>query len=73
MNYSKIFNWLLGIAAFIGFMLIIGSVGAMDYADEIGMYEPWNAHLKEIMTGVLLIIPGLIRAKRQEEGDECAD
>lgn len=38
MNYSKILNWIFGIMAFIGVFLIIGAVGASDYAVEIGIY-----------------------------------
>lgn len=40
MNYSKILNWIFGITAFIGFILIIGAVGASDYAVEMHIYEP---------------------------------
>lgn len=39
MNYSKILNWIFGIMAFIGVFLIIGAVGASDYAVEMGIYE----------------------------------
>ena len=46
MNYSKILNWIFGIMAFIGVFLIIGAVGASDYAVEMGIYEPLTAHLK---------------------------
>lgn len=48
MNYSKILNWIFGIMAFIGVFLIIGAVGASDYAVEMGIYEPLTAHLKRI-------------------------
>ena len=48
MNYSKILNWIFGIMAFIGFILIIGAVGASDYAVEMHIYEPITAHMKEI-------------------------
>lgn len=34
MNFSKILNWIFGIMAFIGVFLIIGAVGASDYAVE---------------------------------------
>ena len=47
MNFSKILNWIFGIMAFIGVFLIIGAVGASDYAVEMGIYEPLTAHLKE--------------------------
>lgn len=38
MNFSKILNWIFGIMAFIGVFLIIGTVGASDYAVEMGIY-----------------------------------
>ena len=69
MNFSKILNWLFGIMAFIVF-LIIGAVGASDYAVEIGIYEPLTAHLKEYIFGVILIILGIIYLKIIERGDE---
>lgn len=70
MNFSKILNWLFGIMAFIGVFLIIGAVGASDYAVEIGIYEPFTAHLKEYIFGVILIILGIIYLKIIERGDE---
>lgn len=51
MNFSKILNWIFGIMAFIGVFLIIGAVGASDYAVEMGIYEPLTAHLKEYIIG----------------------
>ena len=75
MNYSKILNWMcirdrFGIMAFIGVFLIIGAVGASDYAVEMGIYEPLTAHLKEYIIGAILIIPGIIYLKITERGDE---
>lgn len=43
MNYSKILNWIFGIMAFIGVFLIIGAVGASDYAVEMGIYHWCNS------------------------------
>lgn len=70
MNYSKILNWIFGIMAFIGFILIIGAIGASDYAVEMHIYEPIIAHMKEIVIGVILIILGIIYLKIIERGDE---
>lgn len=70
MNYSKILNWIFGIMAFIGVFLMIGTVGASDYAVEMGIYEPFTARLKEYIIGVVLIIPGIIYLKITERGDE---
>ena len=67
MNYSKILNWIFGITAFIGFILIIGAVGASDYAVEMHIYEPLTAHLKEYIIGAILIIPGIIITERSDE------
>ena len=58
MNFSKILNWIFGIMAFIGVFLMIGAVGASDYAVEMGIYEPLTAHLK---------IPGIIITERSDE------
>ena len=57
MNYSKILNWIFGIMAFIGVFLIIGAVGASDYAVEMGIYEPLTAHLKEYIICLLYTSP----------------
>jgi len=70
MNYSKILNWIFGIMAFIGFILIIGAVGASDYAVEMGIYEPITAHMKEIVIGIVMMTPGIIYLKIVERGDE---
>lgn len=70
MNYSKILNWIFGIMVFIGFVLIIGAVGASDYAVEMHIYEPITAHMKEMVIGIVLMIPGIIYLKITERGDE---
>lgn len=70
MNYLKILNWIFGIMVFIGFFLIIGAVGASDFAVEMHIYEPITAHMKEMVIGVILIIPGIIYLKIVESGDE---
>ena len=53
--------------AFIGVFLMIGAVGASDYAVEMGIYEPLTAHLKEYIIGAILIIPGIIITERSNE------
>lgn len=70
MNFSKILNRIFGIMVFIGVFLIIGAVGASDYAVEMEIYEPPTAHMKEYIIGVILIIPGIIYLKIMERGDE---
>ena len=73
MNFSKILNWIFGIMAFIGVFLIIGAVGASDYAVEMGIYEPLTAHMKEYIIGVILIIPGIIYLKIMIFAIECLE
>lgn len=70
MNYSKILNWIFGIMAFIGVFLIIGAVGASDYAVEMHIYESITAHMKEMVIGVILMMPGIIYLEIIERGDE---
>lgn len=60
MNYLNILKWIFGIMAAVGFLLIIGAVGASDYAVEMGIYEPVTAHMKEVAIGAVLMIPGII-------------
>lgn len=59
MNCS-ILDKVFGIMAIIRFFLIVGAVGASDYAVEMHIYEPVTAHMKEIVIGVILMIPGMI-------------
>lgn len=59
MNCS-ILDKVFGIMTIIGFFLIVGAVGASDYAVEMHIYEPVTAHMKEIVIGVILMIPGMI-------------
>jgi hypothetical protein len=70
MNYSKILNWIFRIMVFIGLFLITGAVGASDYAVEMHIYEPITAHMKEMVIGVILIIPRIIHLKIVERGNE---
>lgn len=70
MNYLRILSWVFGIMAFIGAFLIIGAVGASDYAVEMGIYEPITAHMKEYVIGVILIIPEIVYLKIVEWGGE---
>lgn len=59
MNCS-ILDKVFGIWQLFGFFLIVGAVGASDYAVEMHIYEPVTAHMKEIVIGVILMIPGMI-------------
>lgn len=70
MNYSKIISWALGIMAFIGFLLLIGAVGASDCAVEMGVYEPLTAHIKGAVIGLMLMIPEVIYLNIVERSDE---
>lgn len=70
MNYSKIISWVLGIMALIGFLLLIGAVGASDRAVEMGVYEPLTAHIKGAVIGLMLMIPEVIYLNVVERSDE---
>ena len=70
MNYSKIISWVLGIMALIGFLLLIGAVGASDRAVEMGVYEPLTAHIKGAVIGLMLMIPEVIYLNIVERSDE---
>ena len=63
MSFSKTFN---GIMVLVGFVLVIGSVGASDYAIEMGVYEPITAHISETIVGIVLIICGVIGLERRK-------
>lgn len=53
MNYSKILNWIFGIMAFIGVFLIIGAVGASDYAVEMGIYQSFQQFRQQSNRGLM--------------------
>lgn len=58
MNYSKVtlVIKIAGyIAGFVGFFLMVGSVGSSDLAVELGIYEPWYAHLGTMIAGLVLL------------------
>lgn len=69
MNYSKILNWIFRIILLIGVFLMIGAVGASDYAVEFGIYEPFTAHMKEFIFGMILVISGIIYLNIVERED----
>jgi len=60
MNYTKIVKTIIEIMALVGFFLLLGSVGASDYADEIGVYFDFSTVTPHIIIGILLLIPGII-------------
>ena len=57
MNYlkNKIIKFTAYTSGFIGFFLVIGSVGSSDLAVEMGVYEPWYAHMGTMLIGLVLI------------------
>jgi len=71
MNYSKVtlVIKIAGyIAGFVGFFLMVGSVGSSDLAVELGIYEPWYAHLGTMIAGLVLLgIAVLISAMFYED------
>lgn len=71
MNYSKVtlVIKIAGyIARFVGFFLMVGSVESSDLAVELGIYEPWYAHLGTMIAGLVLLgIAVLISAMFYED------
>ena len=60
----KIFNGFITILAIIGFFVIIGGVGTMDYMATIGEHYPLIETLKTMMVGFLFVLPAVVREVR---------
>jgi len=58
MNCLKILETVLGILAFIGFILMLGAVGTSDYLTEIGQYQPFEDLVKSMIPGMVMFFPG---------------
>ena len=72
------FEHLAGLLLFGGFFLLVGTAGASDYADEMGVY--WNIadYIPQMVIGVLMMFLGSGIASRMdfeemEEGEQNAD
>ncbi len=77
MNYSKVtlVIKIAGyIAGFVGFFLMAGAVGSSDLAVELGIYEPWHAHMGTMFIGLVMIgIGAFIASIFEEESEEEFD
>ncbi len=62
MNFLKIIETLLGILAFIGFILMLGAIGTSDYMVEIGEYQPFEDLIRSLIPGLVMFLPGGIYA-----------
>lgn len=58
---KKLINWSLTIIAIVGFFVLIGSVGKMDFMLEKGIDYPLISTIKSSVIGILMILPAIIR------------
>lgn len=58
---KKLINWSLTIIAIVGFFVLIGSVGKMDFMLEKGIDYPLINTIKSSVIGILMILPAIIR------------
>ena len=52
---------LLNVSAVIGFLIVLGVVGAGDYSTEANVYYPVSIYMKHLLLGVVFIMPYVIR------------
>lgn len=57
-------NIIIDCMAFIGFVIIIGAVGTMDYKMTVHEYYPLAYTLVTMLIGILLCTPAIIREVR---------
>ena len=62
-DYSKVIAIMSLILAFLGLFLVIGTVGGVDYADEIGEQIAVKDFLPQIVVGIVMMIPAMILFK----------
>lgn len=58
---SKIIDYVFAGLAVLGFFIIFGAIGTVDYYAEVGQYYPIGHMLKYSLLGLSLIIPAVIR------------
>ena len=69
MKLYRIIKTLAEIAAFVGIILIFGSIGSLDYFTQTGAAYSFSLALKNCLLGVALCVPITIIAFN-ERGDE---
>lgn len=60
MNYSNILKNLLYACTFMGFLVLVGTVGTSDYYTELGINYPLSEEIPNYIFAALLMAPGLI-------------
>ena len=61
MNKGKICNTLITLSAIIGVIILIGTVGNVDYLTTVGQDSSMSEIIKFTVLGIVLIIPAIIR------------
>lgn len=59
MSYLKMIKMVCAVLALAGFVILLGTAGASDYAWETGQYYPMADVTKGCVTGILLMLPSL--------------
>lgn len=57
----KIFNIVLTVLAVVGFFIIMGAVGTMDFMVEQKIYYPMSNTIKTAVVGTIMMLPAIIR------------
>ena len=61
MNKGKICNTLITLSAIIGVIILIGTVGNVDYLTTVGQDSSMSEIIKFTVLGIVLIITAIIR------------
>lgn len=57
----KIFNIVLTVLAVVGFFIIMGAVGTMDFMVEQKVNYPMVNTIKTVAIGMIMMVPAIIR------------
>ena len=57
----KIFNIVLTVLAVVGFFIIMGAVGTMDFMVEQKVNYPMANTIKTVAIGMIMMVPAIIR------------
>lgn len=63
---TRIINRIITIMAVIGVIIFIGAVGHSDYMSECHKYYPLSSTVKNMLFGMLLIVPAIIRNRSEQ-------
>lgn len=70
MNFSKIIKNLIGLSMFIGFFILLGAVGNVDFADELHEEITFMEFVPQMIIGLILMLPGFYMFQEYEEGED---